>query len=198
MRTILIPAAGSALRMRGADKLLEPVAGRPVLWRLAEAALATGARVLVTLPADAPERAAARRRALAGLAVEILEVTAAEGMAASIRAGAAAARGALMVLPADMPELGAADLAAVWAAAEAEPGRIWRGATATGDPGHPVVFPAGLRGDLAAMTGDSGGRTIVAAQGAGLVLLPGRRASLDLDTPEDWAAWRASRGGAGA
>lgn len=193
MRTILIPAAGSASRMRGADKLLEPVEGVPVLARLAAAAVAAGARVLVTLPDEASAFALGRRRALAGRAVEILPVAAAEGMAASIRAGAAATGGALMVLPADMPEIGAAEIGAVWAAAERAPDRIWRGAGADGTPGHPVIFPPSLRAELAALSGDTGGRAIIDRHGAGLVRLPGRAAILDLDTPEAWAAWRRDR-----
>lgn len=193
MRTILIPAAGSASRMRGTDKLLEPVEGVPVLARLAAAAVAAGARVLVTLPDEGSAFALGRRRALAGRAVEILPVAAAEGMAASIRAGAAATGGALMVLPADMPEIGAAEIGAVWEAAEREPDRIWRGAGAAGTPGHPVVFPPSLRAELAALSGDTGGRAIIDRHGAGLVRLPGRAAILDLDTPEAWAAWRRDR-----
>lgn len=193
MRTILIPAAGAALRMRGADKLLEPVDGVPVLARLAGAAILAGARVLVTLPGDGSRRSAERRRALDGLAVEILEVAAGEGMAASVRAGAMVARGPLMVLPADMPEIGAAEIGAVWDAAEREPARIWRGAGGDGTPGHPVVFPPALLAELAALSGDTGGREVIGCHGAGLVALPGRKATLDLDTPEDWAAWRSGR-----
>lgn len=193
MRTILIPAAGAGLRMRGADKLLEIVDGDPLLRRQALAALATGSRVLVTLPGNLPDRQAARREALAGLSVEMRAIEASEGMSASVRAAAGVAPGALMVLPADMPGLRAEDLETVWAAAEAEPRRIWRGASADGRPGHPVVFPAAMLDELAATTGDAGGRAVVARHGAGLVALPADRAILDLDTPEDWADWRRRR-----
>jgi len=193
MRTILIPAAGAGMRMRGADKLLERVDGAPLLRRQALAALATGARVLVTLPRDLPDRHEPRLKALAGLAVEILTIDASEGMSASLRAGAGAATGALMVLPADMPELRAGDLEAVWAAAEADPRRIWRGASFDGRPGHPVVFPAAMLRELAVTTGDAGGRAVISRHGAGLVALPADRAILDLDTPEDWADWRRRR-----
>ena len=57
---ILLLAAGSSSRMRGGDKLLEPVAGRPLLTRIAEAALATGLPVHVALPPDRPASAARR------------------------------------------------------------------------------------------------------------------------------------------
>jgi molybdenum cofactor cytidylyltransferase len=102
---ILVLAAGSSSRMRGADKLVQPVKGKPILRLVAEAALASGAPVLVTLPPNAE----ARRAALAGLDVRIVEVPdAAQGMSRSIKAGLAAIadpgpEDGLMILPSDMP-----------------------------------------------------------------------------------------------
>lgn len=186
--------------MRGADKLLERVEGRPVLALLAARALAAGAPVLVTLAPGQAERAAA----LAGLAVALAEVPgAAEGMAASLRSGAAAAasggHAGLMVLPGDMPEIEAGDLRGMldaFAAAPA-PTPILRATAADGRPGHPVILPARLLPALGALSGDTGGRELLRAH-AGEVHphpLPGARAVTDLDTPEAWAAWRAGRSG---
>ena len=189
---ILLLAAGASSRMRGADKLLQRVDGEALLRRQARAALATGCRVLVALPPQAGPRGTA----LDGLEVERVAVAdAAAGMGHSIAAGARAAAGVagLMVVNADMPGLGAAELRAVLDAAEAGPGRIWRGMSASGVPGHPVLFPARLLGDLAGLTGDQGARALIAREGAVLVPLPGDAAVLDLDTPEDWAAWQAGR-----
>ncbi len=193
---ILIPAAGASARMRGADKLLEPVDGVPLLRRQAEAALATGARVLVTLPPASPGRAAA----LDGLAATRLGVPdPTEGMAASIRLGAAAAGTAagLMILLPDLPEIERADLARLIAAFRADPRRpILRATAADGTPGHPVLFPRDLLPALAEIRGDTGPRAVLAAHRDRLVDLPlaGRRAVTDLDTPEAWAAWRAATG----
>lgn len=189
---ILILAAGAASRMRGADKLLEPVAGVPQLARLARAALSTGWRVIVTLPPDRP----ARQAVLAGLAADRLVVPdAATGMSASIRAGVAAAAQAprLMILPADLPELGAADLAQVIARSDQHPQAILRGTAEDGTPGHPVIFPADLFPDLARLTGDEGARAVLRAHAGRIVAvaLRGQHATLDLDTPEAWAEWRA-------
>ncbi|TMV59202.1 nucleotidyltransferase family protein, partial [Thioclava sp. BHET1] len=107
---ILIPAAGAARRMRGADKLLEPVGGTPLLRRQAQLALATGQPVLVTLPV--PE--GARGAALAGLDLTRLPVPdAAEGMAASLRtriAARPAGAAGVLILLADMPEIEVEDL----------------------------------------------------------------------------------------
>nr|WP_276616189.1 nucleotidyltransferase family protein [Rhodobacter sp. SGA-6-6] len=195
----MILAAGASARMGGRDKLLEPVAGRPLLRLMAERALATGAPVLVVLPPDRPARAAA----LAGLALRsIIAEDAAEGMAASLRAGIAAlppdAPGA-MILPADMPGITAEDMARMldrWAGA---PDTILRGADEQGREGHPVLFPADLFPALMALTGDRGARSVLAANRARLrtIALPGDHALLDIDTPEDWAAFRAGEGSGG-
>lgn len=193
---ILIVAAGAARRMRGADKLLEPVTGVPQLRRLAVAALATGAPVVVTLAPDRPARAAV----LEGLALRQVTVAdAAEGMAASIRAGLAALPAdvaGVMVVLADMPEIDGGDLGALMAAFRADPAAILRAAAADGTPGHPVIFPRALFGDLAQVRGDTGARAVLGAGRVPVRLhpLPGRRALTDLDTPEDWAAWRAAGG----
>lgn len=194
--TILIPAAGFARRMRGADKLLEPVAGEAMLHRQARLALATGAPVLVALPRDA----GARAQALGELAVtRVVVADPGEGMAASIRAGVAAvAPGAagLMILLADLPELEADDLRGMIAAFAAAPDGILRATSATGAPGHPVIFPADLLVELAQVAGDTGARDVIGRHRDRLRdhALPGERAITDLDTPEAWAAWRARTG----
>jgi molybdenum cofactor cytidylyltransferase len=187
---LLLLAAGSSSRMRGGDKLLEDVGGEPMLARSTRAAIATGFDVIVALRPDRPDR----ERALEGLAVRRVPVLdAAEGMAASLRGAVAAApQGvAVAVLLADMPEIGAADLRALVAAFEAAGGdTVVRAASEDGRPGQPVIFPARLRPDLLALTGDAGGRDILRREEVHLVPLPGRRALTDLDTPEDFAAWR--------
>lgn len=194
---ILIPGAGASSRMRGGDKLLEAVSGEAMLRRQVRIAQATGCPVIVTLPPDRPERA----RALAGLEAEtILVPDAAEGMAASIRRAMAVIaplpQAGVMILPADMPEFTAEALSGMIAAFAAAPERIWRGADAGGTAGHPAIFPRALWGELAAVTGDRGGIGVIRAHPelVSLSPLPGAMALTDLDTPEDWAAWRARQG----
>lgn len=186
---IAILAAGAASRMRGGDKMLEEVRGRPLLRLVAERALGTGAPVAVTLPPDRP----ARHRALAGLDVERAVVAdASEGMGASMRAVAGLARGrAAMIVLADMPEIETGDMAAILSAAEEMPGRIVRAASEDGRPGQPVLFPAAIVPELALLSGDEGARRLLRGREVVACPLPGRRALVDLDTPEDWAAWRA-------
>ncbi len=191
----LVLAAGAARRMRGRDKLLEDVGGRPLLRAVAEAATASRAdETVVVLPPDAP----ARRAALAGLDVRIVEAADwAEGMAASIRAGLAEISrraDAVVVLLADMPEVGPGDIDRLIAAFDPETGReICRAVTADGAPGHPVLFGRRFFETLAGLGGDRGARDVLAEAAEFVVEVPtaGRAALVDLDTPEDWAAWRA-------
>lgn len=182
--------------MRGADKLLQDIGGVPLLRRQAEAALAAGVRVLVALPPEGAAFAGSRKAALAGLAVTPLAVAdAALGMGHSIAAGARAVPEAagVMILNADMPGIGAPEIRALIAARATAPDRIWRGGTSEGQPGHPVLFPARLLAELEQLRGDHGARALIGREGAILVPLAGDAAILDLDTPEDWAAFRAGR-----
>jgi molybdenum cofactor cytidylyltransferase len=187
---ILLPAAGAAARMRGGDKLLEQIDGTALLHRQAARALQISSDVIVTLRAFDP----ARQACLQGLDVRLIFVAdACEGMAASLRAGTKDASGAVMILPADMPEIETADLRALTQAMRQDPSQIWRGATADGIAGHPVIFPADLLPAFQTLSGDLGARAILAKYKDRIRLcpLPARHALTDLDTPEDWQSWRA-------
>jgi CTP:molybdopterin cytidylyltransferase MocA len=191
---ILILAAGQSRRMRGADKLLEMIDGRPQLRRVAMAALETSAQVWVALPPDRPERTAA----LQNLPLKTVAIAdAARGMAASLRGGAAMVPRTrpLLVVLADLPEITPDDLRQMLAAHLAAPQMILRATNAVGQPGHPVLFPAWARPMLDDITGDSGARALLQAHPEKVckVVLPDNHATTDLDTPEDWAQWRAAR-----
>ncbi len=195
---ILILAAGSASRMRGRDKLLEPVHGEPVLRRQVRLALATGCPVIVALSPDHPKR----RGALAGTDATLIDVPdAATGMAASLRQALRVARTmtsvaeGVMILPADMPDFTEIALKTVASIFASDPQRIVQATSATGTPGHPVIFPRDLWQELGCITGDTGGRAVLRAHldRRVAVPLPGDMAITDLDTPEAWAAWRTGR-----
>jgi molybdenum cofactor cytidylyltransferase len=191
-------AAGSARRMRGADKLLEDVDGAPLIRRAAEAL--TASRADETLAVLGPGQEG-RRAALAGLPVRVVENrSAAEGMASSVRAALAALGpevDAVALALADMPEVGPAHVDRLIAAFDPAEGRaICRAATEDGRPGHPVLFGRRFFETLARIEGDAGPRAVLEehADLVELVPTPGRGAVVDLDDPEAWAAWRAGRG----
>ena len=194
----VILAAGASRRMGGRDKLLEPVEGEPVLRRVARAAISSRCdEVIAVLPPGSE----ARLGAVAGLDLRVVAAADwAEGMAASLRAGLAAVSeqaDAVVILLADMPEISRAQIDPVIAAFDPGKGReICRAAGADGTPGHPVLFGRRFFETLAAMTGDRGAREVVREAGEFVVDVPtpGRGAVVDLDTPQDWAAWRERTG----
>lgn len=188
---ILILAAGGSTRMgTGRDKLSEQVEGIPLLRRVAEQALATSLQVFACLPDLTHPRFALLPKGVIAIPVP----QAAEGMGASLRTGITALPAditAVMILPADMPELTTEDLQTVLAAHKAD--HITRATTASGTPGHPVIFPRHLFTALQGLRGDTGARSVLKANRSlvNLVPLPAEHALTDLDTPEAWTAWRA-------
>ncbi|HSF94703.1 MAG TPA: molybdopterin-binding/glycosyltransferase family 2 protein [Thermohalobaculum sp.] len=195
----LVLAAGQSRRMGGRDKLLEPVGGVPILRHVVQALAASGAdETVVVLPPEPGDRGAA----LAGLEVRTVpNPRAAEGMGTSIAAGVTALRpdaDAVLIVLADMPDLAGADFDRLIAAFDPAEGRaIIRAVSEAGKPGHPVLFGRRFFELLRALEGDRGARSLIEDYPEFVVdlPLPGAAAATDLDTPDDWAAWRASRGG---
>lgn len=190
MISIVILAAGASSRMGGRDKLMEHVSGQPVLAQVAQHAVATGWPVLVVLSAAHPARATAVQD-LAARQVMLKGSTA--GMAGSIRA----AMGAIgpditgvMIVPADMPDLNVECFQILATCFKDHPDAIWRGSTQDGAPGHPVIFPQRCFAKLRALPDGEGARDVLHGEDVRLCPLPGQAARTDLDTPEDWAAWR--------
>ena len=193
----VIPAAGSSSRMRGRDKLLEKVEGMPLLRRQAGIAIESGCEVVVAIP----KGNVARREAIGGLAVTMIEVEdAAEGLGATLRAATlhlmqfAPDRAMLILLP-DVPGITASDIRSAIERFEAGGGYTPTRATdAEGRPGTPLIVPPRLLPQFAKLTGDEGGRAVLKDETINFVLLQGDRATRDLDTPEDWKAWRKKYG----
>ena len=183
--TILIPAAGRSSRMRGADKLLEKIDNQPLLSRVVARAAQVGpVRVVLAQGQDA-------RAEVLGDGAEVIWVAAGQGMAASLAAGVAGLQTAVMILPADMPDLSAHDLATLAALWRAGAGPILRGADRDGTPGHPVIFPPEALADFRELQGDTGASSLLKARAKDVALYPlGPQALVDLDTPTDWETWR--------
>lgn len=192
MIPILILAAGQSSRMRGVDKLLLDVGGRPLLRKQVQMALEVSVDVFVALH----HNAASRQAVLDDLpATPLMVDDAAEGMAGTMRGAVAQLPEGqpFMMILGDLVALETSDLQAVLKAFVDQPEHlIWRGATEDGKAGHPIIFHAGLRPEFARLSGDSGGEALVTPLKGQtcMVHLPDDHARLDLDTPEDWAAWR--------
>ncbi|MGA9252969.1 MAG: nucleotidyltransferase family protein [Roseobacter sp.] len=198
---IILLAAGQSSRMRGRDKLLEKIDGVTLLrLQVRRARAATAGLVLVALP-SAPHP---RYSAIDGYDVTPVSVPdAASGMTASLRRALQALptkTPAVMILLADLPELETEDLAAVFEAVDLDTDTVvWRGVTSGGAFGHPLVVRSKLFCPLMQLTGDTGGADVIGQHRNKTVAvpLPGNRALRDLDTPEEWAAWRAARNTSG-
>lgn len=193
---IVIPAAGTSSRMKGRDKLLETIEGVPLLRRQTEAAMASGCPVMVALPVSGP-----RHAALEGLKVTLTAVRdAAEGMGATLRTAALfAARHApdrpMMILLPDVPGIGPFDIKTILNRFEAEGGdTVVRATDDAGQPGTPLIVPPRLIESFTRLTGDDGGRSALKGEKVTKVKIANNRATTDLDTPEEWAAWRTAHG----
>lgn len=188
---IILLAAGASTRMRGADKLLELIDNQPLIRMMAQRCVKAGDTRIVLGP-DQPKR----REALDGLDVEIVEAEGDDGMAASIRAGVKGLRNQdIMIALADMPEITASDLHLLLGLHGQGVSPIVQAASDDGTPGQPVVFAAKYLKQLANLEGDVGAKAILKANTNAVALIPlkGKRALIDLDTPEDWATWRADQ-----
>lgn len=186
---ILILAAGASRRMRGDDKLLQEIDGTPLILRAVRAACAAAAEVIVTLPAN--DRS---RRAWLGDTPALLVDVADRAMSASIRSGVAVCGAdAVMIHLADMPEIGTEEMARMVEAWQRSDAATMQATAEDGSQGQPVIFHRSLFPRLSALTGDTGARSVLERHPPQHVALPGRRALTDLDTPEDWARWRAAR-----
>lgn len=182
----ILLAAGQGSRF-GSDKLLQPLAdGTPLAVAVAAARRLRPAcdRLLVVLRPGSD--------ILAGwLAAEGGEILfcpeAAEGMGRSLAAGVLATpeAAAWLVALADMPFIAEASHRAV--AASLRAGASLAAASFNGRRGHPVGFASHWRASLAALRGDGGGRSILAAHRHALVLTPLDDPGIlrDIDRPAD-------------
>lgn len=193
---VAILAAGLGTRMPGRNKLLELLAGQPLLRHVAEAALASkAARVVVVLGHESPQV----RVALAGLMLDLVENPAyAEGMAASIRAAVAshgAAAAAMVFCLGDMPRVTMAVIDALIAAHAEHPEALACQPLFEGRRGNPVLWSARMFAELLALSGGEGARSLLQKHRGKVcevvVNCPG--VLLDVDTPADLALLAAAR-----
>ena len=183
----VILAAGLGSRFRTAPKMLAPYAGRPMVRRAAEAALASRAGPVVAVLGTHAEGV---RAALAGLDLAFVEnPDPATGLSTSLRAGLAAlppGTEAAVVLLGDMPRIGPAHidaLIAAYAEAAQRPSAVVP--VSGGRRGNPVLLDLRRLADaLAGLTGDRGAGPILKGRGDVLEVAADPAVLFDVDTPE--------------
>jgi molybdenum cofactor cytidylyltransferase len=184
---ILVLAAGASRRL-GQPKQLVRLGGRPALHIVVSNAVAlSGSTVSVVVGAHAGDLTHMLGRSSVSV---VVNRTWEEGIAASIRAGLAAAPPAceaVMILLGDQVAVTTDDLKRLNDAWKEEEGCIV--ASVYGQQvGVPAIFPRPFFSELAQLRGDQGARAILERNAYRLTRVPLPNAAVDLDTPEDLAA----------
>ncbi|MBA4788443.1 MAG: NTP transferase domain-containing protein [Rhizobiales bacterium] len=190
----IILAAGRGTRMGGANKLTEPVGGRAVVRRVAEAALAAGAHPVLVVTGHQGDKV---RVALDGLKVTFVDnPDYARGLATSLGVGIRAVppdcQGAMVMLG-DMPLVDSSLVKRLMAAFAPAEGRLVAVPVVDGRRGNPVLWSRRFFPELAALEGDMGARAVLATYPEAVVEVEasGAGPTLDVDTPEALAEARA-------
>jgi len=185
----IILAAGFSRRLPGENKLLKAYKGKPLLWHALETVASLRLRDAVVVAGENAGAIAAQAER-AGLR-HVRNDDAAAGMGASISVGASAIADGLagiFVVLGDMPAITAEDFRRLCDAHQGRTARIcvpvW-----DGQRGHPVLFGVDYRGELAALTGDTGARDLLKRHAHEMVAVPAAsaRVLLDIDTAADFA-----------
>jgi molybdenum cofactor cytidylyltransferase len=186
----LVLAAGSSRRMGGANKLLQPVGGIPMLRRVVNAALASRCTsVLVVTGAGAD----AAQACLEGLDVQFVNNPEHEtGMASSLRCGLAtlpADADAVVVLLADMPWIDGSRIDRLLVAFDPRQPKIIA-PVRDGRRGNPILWPREFFAEMMAVSGDVGAREVLQRHASRIeaVAFDDDAIFVDVDTPQALAA----------
>ncbi|MGH0036376.1 MAG: nucleotidyltransferase family protein [Myxococcota bacterium] len=185
----LVLAAGRSARFGNSNKLLERLDGKALVARAVDAPLAAGADPVIVVTGFDAEGV---RAALASRPVVFAHNPRhALGLGGSIAVGARAAPAdvdGIFVGLGDMPFQDPAVHRALVAALRSTPGATIALPARGGRRGHPVLFGAEHRAELATLSGDEGARRVVAAHADRVVEWPveGEGTFTDVDSREDW------------
>lgn len=185
----LILAAGLGRRMGGPSKLTAELHGKAVIAHVVDAVAAAGLAPPLVVLGDRAEEVRSAIGARPADFVEALDY--AEGMSASLRAGLTAAPAgwdAVLVLLGDMPLVRSATLVALAAALGSRHAVVIP--EHEGERGNPVGWGRDHWSALAALTGDTGGRSLLRAIRTTFVPVDDPGILADVDTPEALAALR--------
>ncbi len=189
----IILAAGSSTRFADGHKLLVEIDGIPIIRRVASAlAHSRVGEIVIVTAADSD---AVAKAAGSGRWRTIENPNARHGLSSSLSLGLQSidekADGVLVAL-ADMPGVSAKLIDTLLAAFAETEGRSIIFPVATGGRrGHPVIWPKGLIPELSALSGDTGGREILALHGELWCPVPCEDAGAftDIDTRQDLAVF---------
>jgi molybdenum cofactor cytidylyltransferase len=189
----IVLAAGRSTRMGNDNKLLCEIAGKAMVRRVVETALASAARpVLVVTGHQAPHV----RAALAGLdLVMVANPDYALGLSSSLKAGFRAlppdSGGALVALG-DMPAVLPAHLDRLIEVFAAAHGQAIIVPVHQGQRGNPVLWPALYFPEILELDGDLGARRLLASHAEHIreVALDAPAVLMDVDTPQALAQLR--------
>jgi molybdenum cofactor cytidylyltransferase len=188
-------AAGSSRRYGQANKLLADIGGMPLSARVASALVQAGFADIVVITGHEADLIA---QALAPFGAKLRFVhnpNHADGMGGSVATGIAALAPGIdgvVVAQGDMPDVDAALISALARRfVDAGRDRITVPWLSEGRHGNPVIWPRRLFPDLMALSGDQGGKALITAAGDGIerVVISDTSAAIDIDTPEQLAAY---------
>jgi molybdenum cofactor cytidylyltransferase len=175
----------------GRQKLLLEIGGRPLVRRVADAAVASAALETVVVTGCEAERVS---DALKGQAVRVVFNDAyAAGLSTSVRTGVRAVDAsceAALFLMGDQPFVTTALIDRFISAFEESGSKVVR--AMVGDrPANPVLMSADLFPELLEQDGDVGGRAVAARYAADACLIQlDARTALDVDAPADYKTAR--------
>jgi molybdenum cofactor cytidylyltransferase len=189
----IILAAGTSSRM-GYNKLLVSMNGEPIIRQIAQTVVASKARPIFAVTGNDARRV---EEAVGGFEILIVNnPDFRQGMSTSLRAGVSvlpeSCDGALIVLG-DMPAVMTDLLDRMIAAFDPERGRAICVAAHAGRRGNPVLFARRFFPQLMGLTGDTGGRQIVAQNSDVVVEVEACDDGplVDIDTPDALATFLA-------
>lgn len=191
---IVLLAAGNSSRF-GSPKLLSPLGDSTLIGHAAQAALQTGAPLIVVTGAYAEKITAA----LEGINARLIQNSDwEEGMGTSIATAFSHflketnTFDAAIICPADMPLVGAAQFQRLMAAHSQAPQRIIVSDLGEAQ-GPPCLFPRYYFEELAQLHGPQGARTLLKNHQSEITSIAMPEAAMDIDTTDDYARFQQAR-----
>ncbi|HWL68374.1 MAG TPA: molybdopterin-binding/glycosyltransferase family 2 protein [Geminicoccus sp.] len=194
--TALVLAAGRSSRMRGANKLLTPIDGKPLVAHVVDAALQSSCDRVVVVTGHMQAELA---EALAGRPLTLTHnPDFADGLASSLKAGLAAVPAeadGVLVLLGDMPDIDRRLIDRMIAAFSPADRRSIVVPVANGRRGNPVLWSSAFFGEMRELAGDAGARALIDRHEDQVaeIAVEHRGPLVDLDTPEALAAYLENR-----